>query len=84
MGIFTASGLPPSLDSSISDEHVLDFLQATNPCYAKLPTEFREGVRDYLQRQREDGALTDEHLTEYARLANFNRELWDYIDPNSD
>ena len=61
----------------ISDQQVTDFLHATNPCYANLPTEMRDGVREYLQRQADTGELTEVHLNEYSRVASTLRRIED-------
>ena len=61
----------------ISDQQVSDFLHATNPCYANLPTDMRDGVRDYLQRQADNGDLTEAHLNEYSRVASTLRCIED-------
>ena len=61
----------------ISEQQVSDFLQATNPCYANMPTEMRDGVREYLQRQVDNGDLTEVHLNEYSRVASTLRRIED-------
>lgn len=71
------AGSPTSHQLHISEQQVVDFLHATNPCYANLPTEMREGVREYLQRQADNGELTEHHLGEYSRLASRLRHLED-------
>jgi hypothetical protein len=54
---------------TISEDHVEAFLTLNSPCYSHFPTEMREAVREYLQRQMDVGDLTREHLEEYQRRA---------------
>ena len=79
-GLMSVQHIPTSATAPsdvISDDTAVAFLSATNPCFGALPTEFREAAREYLQRLRDLGDLTDEHLTEFARTAELNRLLQD-------
>lgn len=78
MGLpMNAAGSTSARTLHVSDQQVADFLHATNPCYANLPTEMRDGVREYLQRQADNGELTEHHLNEYSRVASTLRAVED-------
>lgn len=59
----------PSPVGTVYDHQVEAFLTVNNPCYSHFPTEMRDAVREYLQRQMDGGDLTQEHLEEYERKA---------------
>lgn len=68
--------LPPQSEQ-VSDEHVVGFLVATNPCYAFIPCEFRELAREYLRRALEIGDISEGDLSEYGRIAEAHRFMED-------
>lgn len=77
MSITTPHLAPPTTNDHVSDDHVVGFLAATNPCYANLPYEFRDGAREYLRRALELGHISEGDLAEYGRIAEAHRFLED-------